>query len=642
MANTFIYNMSDTWSNASLQYIGIGMDVTDTASNANSALLKLSVGSANQFIVYKSGDTFASGGIGANTVFTNIVPDGIIMDYTTKQGRILLGQNAAFRVYSGNATATTNTVLYYEISNSGNMGLGTLANASAKFYITSTDSSMGIGNTTSYGVFNSVTLANVSLTAATSKVGIQNQIITTSQQKNADGITTYNSQVYGMQNALYNGSTSTGGDAQILGNAYGIYSSIQNWANGATANNIAAGYAILGVVQPIKGPITTGIGVYGQVSQANSTYLGVTTAYGVRSNITGNTGGITTGYLFNGSYTGTLPTNSYGVYVSGEARNYFSGNVGIANTTPDATLKVTGTANVTANTFIGGKLQVGAPTAFDFAASALIEIDANQNTYTQVVITNGNTGTSASGDFVITADTGNDSVNFVDLGINNSLYSNTLFSIGGALDAYLYSSNSNLTIGTASAKEIIFHANGTTSADRRLTINSAGVTVANAGVLYLGGNGLAVGLTATTNAVINASGMFAYGNSINYIAETSANATVLAGNSTVYSAINATSIVTSGNTLIFAGGTAAAQAANGWSILPNGMKANWGWIAANTSVANATFTSPFVTACLHVFLTPVSATATGPYLIQPANTTVAPIRTTSATAANVAYYAIGY
>lgn len=165
-----------------------------------------------------------------------------------------------------------------------------------------------------------------------------------------------------------------------------------------------------------------------------------------------------------------------------------------SNSTPSNTLTVMG------STFLRDKVQIGAPTAFDFGSTALIEIDANQNTYTQVVITNGNSGISASGDFVITADTGNDSVNFVDFGINSSLYSNSLFSISGALDAYLYSSNSNLVVGTASVKDIVFHAGGTTSADRKLTINTTAVAFANSvGILANGSLGTS-GQVLSSNA----------------------------------------------------------------------------------------------------------------------------------------------
>jgi hypothetical protein len=133
----------------------------------------------------------------------------------------------------------------------------------------------------------------------------------------------------------------------------------------------------------------------------------------------------------------------------------------------------------TTNLNVTTKIQVGNSAGYNFGSLAVIEIDASANTYQQIVIQNANTGTQASGDLVITADTGNDSVNYVDFGINGSNYSNTTYGITGALDAYLYSSNSQLVMGTASVKDIVFHAGGTLATNRVLTVNTTAVTVAN-------------------------------------------------------------------------------------------------------------------------------------------------------------------
>jgi hypothetical protein len=141
------------------------------------------------------------------------------------------------------------------------------------------------------------------------------------------------------------------------------------------------------------------------------------------------------------------------------------------------------TANVTANNLAAtSKLQIGTALGFDFTTTAVIEIDTSANTYQQIVMQNANTGTNASGDLIITADTGTDSVNYVDLGINSSNYSNASYNIGGALDAYLYASNNNLAIGVAAAaKELVLHAGGTTSVDRKLHINATSIGV-NTGI----------------------------------------------------------------------------------------------------------------------------------------------------------------
>lgn len=54
----------------------------------------------------------------------------------------------------------------------------------------------------------------------------------------------------------------------------------------------------------------------------------ITEAQGVASRITQSAGAITTGYLFHGQYTGTIGTK-WGIYLDGETKNYFSGDVTI-------------------------------------------------------------------------------------------------------------------------------------------------------------------------------------------------------------------------------------------------------------------------------------------------------------------------
>lgn len=96
------------------------------------------------------------------------------------------------------------------------------------------------------------------------------------------------------------------------------------------------------------------------------------------------------------------------------------------------------------------------------------------NAYSQVYLQNSNTGTQSSSDFVVTADVGTDTSDFGDFGINGSNFSNSSFSIMGALDVYLYSANSHLVIGTASAKDVVIFAGGTTSDNRHSTFYSNG------------------------------------------------------------------------------------------------------------------------------------------------------------------------
>jgi hypothetical protein len=51
----FIYDMIDTWNSAGITFTSIKMNVTDTASNANSLLMDLQIGGASRFRVNKEG-----------------------------------------------------------------------------------------------------------------------------------------------------------------------------------------------------------------------------------------------------------------------------------------------------------------------------------------------------------------------------------------------------------------------------------------------------------------------------------------------------------------------------------------------------------------------------------------------------------
>jgi len=61
MANPGIYELTDTWNDAGTIFVAIEMDVTDTASHADSLLIDLKVGGASKFSVDKAGEVGARG-----------------------------------------------------------------------------------------------------------------------------------------------------------------------------------------------------------------------------------------------------------------------------------------------------------------------------------------------------------------------------------------------------------------------------------------------------------------------------------------------------------------------------------------------------------------------------------------------------
>jgi hypothetical protein len=82
--------------------------------------------------------------------------------------------------------------------------------------------------------------------------------------------------------------------------------------------------------------------------------------------------------------------------------------------------------------------------------------------------------------------------------------------------------------------------------------------------------------------------------------------------------------------------------ANGYTYLPNGFKLNWGWVSANSTTGNVTFSSAYTTNAYCVVATSNTSTATYQTSVISTNNTVAAIRTANATVTNVFWQAIGY
>lgn len=110
------------------------------------------------------------------------------------------------------------------------------------------------------------------------------------------------------------------------------------------------------------------------------------------------------------------------------------------------------------------------------------------NSWIQNNIQNLSTGASASSDWIATANSGTDSTNYVDFGINGSGYSSGSWTVNGALDGYLYSQSTSLAVGTATAgKDLVLFTGGTMAANQRVVVNDAYVQL---NVPLVGGMGL--------------------------------------------------------------------------------------------------------------------------------------------------------
>jgi hypothetical protein len=160
----------------------------------------------------------------------------------------------------------------------------------------------------------------------------------------------------------------------------------------------------------------------------------------------------------------------------------------------------------------------------------IADISSNQNGYSQFNLRNTNTGSSASGDLVITTDNGTDTTNFIDLGINNTGFNDAGWTVNGALDGYLYSSNTNLSVGVAFTNRYLsFFAGGTLAANEKIRVTSTGV---------------GIGTTNTSNTLQVGTGITFTASGINVTGIVTATSLTVSQNATVGGALTVTGNLT--------------------------------------------------------------------------------------------------
>lgn len=195
-------------------------------------------------------------------------------------------------------------------------------------------------------------------------------------------------------------------------------------------------------------------------------------------------------------------------------------NASVSTGSTTGALIVTGGVGVGEKLNVARQLTVAENYGFNTLSNTIAYFGANTTTFAQVNLQNIGGGTASSVDFVATSNNGNDGINYVDLGINNSSFTDASFSIAGANDAYLYTAGGNIAIGAASAsKDILFFQGGTLAANEvgrwangsglvikqntiaNNTNTGALIVQAGAGIwgnLFVGGNTNLKGTTATT------------------------------------------------------------------------------------------------------------------------------------------------
>jgi hypothetical protein len=206
---------------------------------------------------------------------------------------------------------------------------------------------------------------------------------------------------------------------------------------------------------------------------SNKQFSGVTTFTNADNSATVSIGiGTTSGIALKITHNGTGPALVV-EDVTNDATPFFidaTGNVGIGTTVTNYLLSVVG-SGVTATT--------------SGLSGVLAEFTGTSSSYSQINLRNAEgISTTSSADFIVTADIGTDTTNYIDFGINNGGFSPNLsnegWSINGALDGYLYSQTGGLSIGVAATtggKRLSLFVGGLQAQNERVAITTVGVGI---------------------------------------------------------------------------------------------------------------------------------------------------------------------
>ena len=215
------------------------------------------------------------------------------------------------------------------------------------------------------------------------------------------------------------------------------------------------------------------------------TYTGNINASNV---ITGNLYVLSSIYLQSANVTGNILSGG-----SINTQQLAAGNINAGNVTANG-LTING--NITST-----GIYFGGPTQSTIGlANPLMVLTSNVNTYTQIQIQNINSGPNASSDFIATTNSGTDTTNYIDMGINNSGWSSNAWTISGANDGYLYVNSGNLTLGTDTVgKAVAIHVGGTLASNIVATFSANGLSLpGNVTTSYLIANTIVTGNATST------------------------------------------------------------------------------------------------------------------------------------------------
>lgn len=360
------------------------------AAPANGAIIEGNVGIGTTAVANKL-DVEGGVAIGAGYSGTNAAPtNGLIVQGQVGIGTTTIGGTTGLGVVGGIGVGAGYASLGVPSGGmlvQGNVGIGTSSAGSYPLIVSNT-SAAGTYPITSY-IQNGYTGASaqsglfVDMTSGTgtgAKSGINNNVNGTSGSTGAvygvetDMAPSGSGIAYGISNNITGVGTGTRyGTYNLLAlntsnnsNHFGNYNGVYNSAGGGTGGIFGTFNNVNTTATAVSIPSGTRAGTWNVVNEAvtaNAVYgnynlvnhNGTGTTYGVYANVNkaasqsgtlyglyvdaGNDG-TGSSYLIRGTSTGTTTGTEYGLYISGEDINYFSGQVGIGTTSPSTQAKV--------------------------------------------------------------------------------------------------------------------------------------------------------------------------------------------------------------------------------------------------------------------------------------------------------------
>ena len=368
-------------------------------------------------------------------------------------------------------------------------------------------------------------------------------------------------------NVTVDGNLTVQGNTIQIGNIVTDTKTIQlaNTANTASAANGS------GITVGASDNIATLL--YNSTSNVWTTNIGVS----VTGNVTGNyilgNGALLTGL------SATYGNANVAAYLPTYTGNLSAGNISASNVFTASTITAD-EAYINTGTFEGdagtgdNSMYVGYPTFTSLGTDVVAQFAGNVPGYSQLNFQNASNAVTASSDYIITADNGNDSTHFIDLGMTSSTWDdsepNTLSGMAPN-NGYLYVQDGNLTIGTR---------NGNTS--HTWNFDTTGNVTIPGNVLPAGNNIQSLGSPTQQWGDLYLSNATIYMNSVP-ISLTSGNVLTVDGADVVTTAANGESSI--GN-LDISGTVVAISASSSETLInitPSGPVAGWAYLQLPTN-----------------------------------------------------------